>query len=394
MKKRIFISIQYMEIGGAERALLGLLNAIDYSKFDVDLFIHRHIGEFMSFIPSRVNILPEIKKYTTLTRPVKDILKEGYIDIAIARIMAFLKERKNAGKKIESIAIYQYVANYTTPLLPSLKMFGEYDLAISFLIPHNIVLEKVNAKKKVAWIHTDYSYVSVDVENELPIWNRYDNIISISESVSESFLKIFPSLKNKIVLIENILSESFITTQSLLKHDNVMNDAKIKLCTVGRFSFPKGIDRAVFICRSLIEKGLNIRWYIVGYGVDEELIKSNITKAGMEKYFILLGKKTNPYPYIKECDIYIQPSRYEGKAVTVREAQILGKPVVITNFPTSRSQLLNDIDGIIVPDNIEEAANELANFINNSAKKSRIEKYVRTHHYGNEEEINKIYQLI
>ena len=124
------------------------------------------------------------------------------------------------------------------------------------------------------------------------------------------------------------------------------------------------------------------------------MIRKQIQETGMEKHFILLGKQMNPYPFIKACDIYVQPSRYEGKAVTVREAQILGKPVVITNFPTASSQLTNGIDGIIVPNEIEQAAQGISDFIKDTKKQEEIIQYLQTHHYGNEEEVNQIYQAL
>lgn len=395
MKKRIFIAIQYLEIGGAERSLIGLLNAIDYTRYEVDLFIYRHTGEFMNLIPKEVNVLPEIKKYTTLSRPMKEIIQEGYIDIAVGRMWAHYQakrfQKKTQAK--ESIAIFQYVASYTTPFLPSLTHLGEYDLAISFLIPHNIVRDKVKAKQKWAWIHTDYSFVSLDTPHELPVWNAYDQIISISESVTQGFLSKFPSLKNKIRLMENILSEKFVREQAEEKISLPETNA-IRLCTVARFSYPKAIDRAVHICKSIVDKGVNIIWYIVGYGGDEAMIRKEIEETGMEKHFILLGKQMNPYPFIKACDIYVQPSRYEGKAVTVREAQILGKPVVITNFPTASSQLIDGVDGIIVPNEIEQAAQGISDFIKDTKKQEEIIQYLQTHHYGNEEEVNQIYQAL
>ena len=395
MKKRLFIAIQYLEIGGAERSLIGLLNAIDYTRYEVDLFIYRHTGEFMNLIPKEVNILPEIKKYTTLSRPMKEIIQEGDIDIAVGRIWAHYQakrfQKKTQAK--ESIAIFQYVASYTTPFLPSLKHLGEYDLAISFLIPHKIVRDKVKAKQKWAWIHTDYSFVSLDTAHELPVWNAYDQIISISESVTQGFLSKFPSLKNKIRLMENILSEKFVQEQAEEKISLPETNA-IRLCTVARFSYPKAIDRAVHICKAIVDKGLNIVWYIVGYGGDEAMIRKQIQETGMEKHFILLGKQMNPYPFIKACDIYVQPSRYEGKAVTVREAQILGKPVVITNFPTASSQLIDGVDGIIVPNEIEQAAQGISDFIKDTKKQEEIIQYLQTHHYGNEEEVNQIYQAL
>lgn len=397
MKKRIFIAIQYLEIGGAERALIGLLSSLDYTKYEVDLFIYRHSGEFMKFIPDEVNLLPEIKKYTTLSRPIKEIVKEGYIDVAIGRVLAHLKNKRfnKKHRTKDSIAIYQYVASYTTPFMPSFYKRGEYDLAISFLIPHNIVREKVLAKQYWAWIHTDYSYVDIDVNYELPVWSAYDKIISISEDVTKGFLSKFPALAPKITIIENILSENFVKEQAEEKVDLsfLLSDC-IKFCTVARFSYPKAIDRAVYICKELIDKGLNIYWYIIGYGSDETMIREKIKETQMEKRFVLIGKKENPYPYVKATDFYIQPSRYEGKAVTVREAQILEKPVIITNYPTAKSQLNNGMDGVIVPDSIEGAADGIEAFLKDKDKQNRIIAYLKAHHYGNEFETKKIDKLL
>ncbi|GAB6122636.1 hypothetical protein JCM30204_37850 [Dysgonomonas termitidis] len=160
-----------MEIGGVERSLLGLLDSIDYSRYEVDLFIYRHSGELMQFIPSKVNLLPEIPAYTALTRPIIQIIGEGYRMIALQRLIAkFQAWRFNRkDNKDENFSIYQYVASATTPYLPSINDTN-YDLAISFIAPHNIVKDKIKAKRKVAWIHTDYSNVTIDVKEELQIW--------------------------------------------------------------------------------------------------------------------------------------------------------------------------------------------------------------------------------
>ena len=398
-KKRIFIAIHYLEIGGAERSLIGILNALDYTKYDVDLMVYQHHGEFMSLIPKEVNLLPEIGSYAAIEKPMKTALKEGHFGVVLGRLFAKWKAKQFAKKHKgnESIAVFQYIHTYVVPFLPSLHHMGEYDLAISFLIPHNIVRDKVNAKQKWAWIHTDYSFLNLDTEVELPIWSAFDKIISISEDVTKGFLSKFPTLKDKILLIENILSEQFVREQAEIpiSNDEILQvKGQLKLCSVGRFSYPKAFDRAAYICKELIDKGLDLIWYIVGYGGDEHIIRKAIEETGMQDRFILLGKKENPYPYIKACDIYVQPSRYEGKAVTVREAQILYKPVAITAYPTSTSQLQNGIDGIIIPNDVDGAAHELAIFIKNKELQNQIMDYLQIHHYGNEEEVKIIDQYL
>lgn len=392
MKKRILIVNHYMEIGGAERSLLGLLNAIDTKKYDVDLFIHSHRGEFMKGIPSYINLLPEEPKYATLLSPLLQVFFKGYLDIFLARLLAkfkyefFLKRIKQS----ESIAVFQYMANCTTPLLPSLKKFGEYDLAISFMNPHNVVLDKVLARKKIAWIHTDYSVVHVNRVQELKIWRKYDYIISISDKVTDTFLQIFPELKSKIVLIENILSPAFVREQAdILDVSEEMQekDGIVKICSVGRFTSAKNFDNIPWICKLIVEQGIKIRWYLIGYGGEEQLIREQIKKSGMEKVVVILGKRDNPYPYMKACDIYIQPSRYEGKSVTVREAQMLYKPVIITDYPTAKSQIVEGRDGVIVPMDNEGCAKKIVEIIHNTELQNLLISYLQGHDYGNEKEI-------
>ena len=398
MKKRIFIAIQYLEIGGAEKSLIEMLHAVDYQKCDIDLFVYRHHGELMNSIPKEVHLLPEDKAYSSLTRPIKDILKEGHLFIALGRMWAKRKSSQfvKRTKVRDSIAIFQYVADCTTPFLPSLKKYGKYDLAISYLIPHNIVRDKVDAKKKWAWIHTDYSFVDIDAKDEHPVWAAFDKIAAVSKDVAVSFASKFPSLSEKVFVFENILSESTVREKARAVDnqtdlDGMRNYEGVRLCSVGRFSYPKAFDRAVEICKYLIDGGVKCRWYIIGYGGDEHLIRAAIEKHDMEKHFIILGKKENPYPYINACDIYVQPSRYEGKAVTVREAQILGKPVIITAYTTANSQVNDGKDGIIVPNNAKGAAEGMADFIRNDELRKQIASYLETHHYGNEQEIEKLY---
>ena len=400
MKARIFIAMHYMEIGGAETALIGLLNALDPNRVDVDLFLYDHRGEMMQFIPEWVNLLPQIPKYSVLERPIIELVKRGFWGIAAARMWAKRISKvayKRSGSKLENNGGFDKMSKCTTPLLPKINQSVTYDQAISFLTPHRIVAEKVKAKKKIAWIPTDYTRVWVDAEEELKVWQKYDYVASISGDVTNTFLQVFPSLAPKIVEIENILSPSFVRKRAELKDvdKEIRHEGAITLLSVGRFSDAKNYDNVPDICKRLIGKTkLNIKWYIIGYGGDEALIRQKIKEAGMEEHVILLGKRINPYPYIKACDIYVQPSRYEGKSVTVREAQMLCKPVVVTNYPTAPSQIRSGIDGVIVPMDNEGCAHGLAEVICDKPLQERIITYLKTHDYGNESEVEKIYKLI
>ncbi len=212
MKPRILFVMHYLEIGGAETALIGLLNAIDYSLYDVDLFLHAHRGEMMQFVPKEVNLLPEIPIYAQIERPMKAVLKDGYVRMVAARLKAKIRTKQYLKQHSvkETTAGLQYTADAVSLLLPSINPTVEYDLAVSFLQPHNIVRDKVRAKKKACWIHTDYSVVDANVTDELPVWDAFDYVISISDDVTMTFLQAFPMLENKIVLMENILSPTYV----------------------------------------------------------------------------------------------------------------------------------------------------------------------------------------
>ena len=397
--KSVIIITHALEIGGAERALLGLLNAFDYSKYRVDLFLMRHTGELINLLPENVYLLPEIKQYTGLAVPMVSIIRKGMLDVVKGRLNAKIRAKRYIKKhriQGENDVELDYSHKYTLQAMPQISE-KEYDLAISFLTPHYFAVHKVNAKKRIAWIHTDYSYMDVDITSEKKMWGAYDYIVSISGACTEGFLSKFPELERKIIEIENIIAPEFIRKQAeMFCADDEMGvaDGVIKLLSVGRFSVPKNFDNIPNICRRICQKEIPVKWFLIGFGAEEDLIRQKIKENSMEEHVIILGKKSNPYPYIKACDIYIQPSRYEGKCVAVREAQILGKPVVITDYPTAKSQVKNGIDGLIVPLEEEETAKGIVGLINDKELRTKMVTYLKDHDFGNEAEVTKIYTLM
>ena len=258
MKRRIFFAIHYLELGGAEISLIGLLQAMDYERYDVDLFVYSHQGELMRFIPKEVNLLPEIPAYAYIERPMKEALRKGLLGVVWGRLKAKWRHkitRASTRTLKQDASIFQYVMNGVEPYLPSLAYLGEYDLAVSFLMPHNIVLNKVRAKKKVCWIHTDYSSVDVNAALELPVWRGFDKVVSISADVTREFLKVFPSLESKIVEIHNILPASFVRERAEeIPSEEVAREMPreagiINLLSVGRFTYPKNYDNVPAICQ-------------------------------------------------------------------------------------------------------------------------------------------------
>lgn len=391
--KKVLIIHHSMEIGGAESSLLGILQSFDYSIVSVDLLLLSPVGELMELIPPSVHILDTPKAYYALVSPIKETIKKGHILVAIARLLGkvIVSKKKNYNDKV--YLTKQYCHKYALPFLPRIE--GHYDLAISFIDPHYIIGKKVDARVKMSWLHTDFSRIDVDEKMDYEMWNLSNYIVNISESCKKAFDRVHPGLREKSIVIENILSEKFILSQAdAFEVSDEMSAKGIQLLSIGRFSQQKNFDNVSDICRRLREDGLDVTWYLIGYGGEEQLIREKIAASGMLEHVIILGKKTNPYPYIKKCDVYVQPSRYEGKAVTVREAQILHKPVIITNYVTAPSQLTDGVDGIIVPMDNRGCAKGIARVLRDTELQNRLITKTKTFDYTNKDEIKKLYEIM
>lgn len=430
-KKKILIMSHFMHPGGVERSLLGLLHGIDHSRYEVSLFLFRHEGELLLQIPKEVTLLPEIEAYAQLARPVIEVLCQGHFLLAVARVRGKLVARryqKIHGGDCSQVELYES-HRYTRRWMPPITPETEYNLAISFLTPHYFVAQKVRAKQKAAWVHTDYSAVQVEDAEEV-MWDAYDRIAAVSPECEKAFVQRFPRLQKKTECVENLLPVELIYRQAA---DTSNNDAEIlkksplvsisnpykkfwiqnssenqaeqsedyltekqsgktwTLLSIGRFCRAKNFDSIPELCRRIQEQGVRIIWYLIGYGSDETLIRQKIREQHVEKSVILLGKKANPYPYLAACDWYVQPSRYEGKSVAVREAQALHKPVIITAYPTAESQFVNGYDGVIVPLETKACSQAMAEILQDDYLRETLIANTRKQSYAGIEELQKIY---
>ena len=393
--KHILIIHYNMEFGGAESSLLGLLDTVDYSKYSVDLFLLDHSGEFLPLINKNVHLLPENRCYKALMQSVAQNFRDGQIGIAAARSFAKIRSTLSHGALHLAHNYKQYFHKLCMPFLPDIP--GHYDMAISFNDPHFILGCKVDARIKLAWFHTDASRIRFCDAIEKEMWGMVDDIVNVSEKCKEAFDKAHPYLDfRKSIVIENMLSKAVVLKRSgaFSVADEMPKGEAFSLLSVGRFCDAKNFDNVPDICRRLVGDGLDVKWYLIGYGGDEPLIRQKIAEAGMQDRVIILGKKDNPYPYMRDCDLYVQPSRYEGKAVTVREAQLLGKPVAITNYATSASQLEDGVDGVIVPMDNAGCAAGIAALLRNPARMRQLSENCAKRDYTNSAEIEKIYALM
>ena len=375
--------------GGAEKALTTLLNLFDFDSYDVDLFLFRRQGLFLSNVPPQVNIIDGGKDYelfdASASACIKSSVKKLNFSLAANR-MKYAKALESGNKT----AIWNCIKKALA------KIDKHYDIAVAYLEGNSIYycVDCVDADFKIGYVHNDYNGLGLDKNFDRPYFEKLDYLVSVSDECVSVLKEIFPEFESKIKLMLNIVSPKIL--ESLGKKDAEEyknNDAK-KLLTVGRFSSQKGYDMAVNAADILNRKGYDFKWYSIGKGQLEEQIKEQIRSLGIEDKFILLGERSNPYPYIKNCDIYVQPSYFEGKSIAIDEAKIFRKPIVCTSFPTVYDQLTDNETALLAQINAESIAEKIEELLNSEELCKKLSNNLSKEKAGNEEEIDKFYTLL
>ncbi|MEB3100773.1 glycosyltransferase [Ferviditalea candida] len=396
MKKNLLFVMPSLSAGGGEKSLINLLSQIDYNLYNVDLFLFNKQGVLVNQIPSEVKILELAANYRTYTRrmisSVIHFLKNGQFHLAYSRIIYTAMNRMMNNMDISEQYSWKYIAKSHDAISK------EYDAAIGYLEKSSIyfLVEKVRANKKIGWIHTNYSSSSMDYRFDYPYFEQLDYMVTVSKECAESLKENFKNLKGKVRVIHNIIAPEVIKSlaEDEIQDDFILEESFTNIVTIGRLSHEKGIDIAVEACRQLIGKGLKVRWYVLGSGSELKKLEKMIKKYGLDHHFKLLGFRENPYPYIKRCDIYVQPSRYEGKSIAIDEAKILSKPIIVTNFSTAKDQITDGVDGLIVEMSARAIAEGIGRLIQEKDFRCTLEENLSRLELGTEKEVNKLYQLL
>lgn len=362
-----------MQGGGAERGLLNILSLIDYSKYEVDLFLFDHSGIFYDRIPSEVNILSspvDLQKFNDVPKHhwKKQLIKKP--SIIYYRLIRTTLQRfplKFKGK-------YKKIWMNTINLAP--KLVKKYDVAVGFSqnIPIYMLVDKVSAKKKIGYIHTDYLEAHYfDSKLDEYYFKSLDKIITVSESAANSLIQAFPTYRDKIFVIRNITSSKICEELSNERVQCFQNKG-ITILSIGRLVKEKGYDLAIDALNLLVEQGFDVYWYVIGKGTELTNLKQHVEKLKLEDRFIFLGEKENPYPYIKQSDFYVQTSKFEGWGIALEEALLLKKIVVATNFKTAYEQINNNKTGLICNTNATSIYESIKTLIENPNLSVIIEK--------------------
>lgn len=356
-----------MICGGVEKALLALIHELAKGEYSISVRVVKSEGDFVSLIPDYIDY-GEIP----LEKRVREGLMLGGIKASLkhyAEEMQFVNFAKVAIKILKKDPLATLICDFDTIE----KLEETYDVAVCFHIhmPFIVryVVEKVKANIKCAWIHNDFAMSGFNVKQIQNSLDNYDHYFAVSEQLLDEFINIFPEYKEKSSVAHNIVSEAYIRSSLTEIAVNEYSNDSINLLTIGRLDKQKGYDLAVEACSILKKRGYQFNWYVLGNGVEEDNIKNMIKKYDVQECFHLLGIRINPYPYIDQCDIYVQPSKHEGYGIAVAEARMLNKPIVCTDFTGARDQIITGQTGSIVGFQAAEIAQAIEDLIIDKEKR-------------------------
>ncbi len=390
--KKVLIVMASLSNGGAERSLVNFLNEVDCRHhYQVDLLLFKREGKsgfFLKQLPDGVRLLEADASLKYLYNPFSWRHPfYGAVRLAGTGIARLASRREGERKSVRWKLFY-------SPLIR--KLPEHYDVAAAYMSGEVMyyTAEKVDAGRKLVWVHNDYRGAGFDQAMDQAYFKCFDRIISISDTCVDILKQVFPGEQGKMVCVPNITSAAVIRARSREFFPPEYTSDQWNFLSVGRLNPQKGFDFAVQAARRMKEKGYRFQWFIIGTGELREKLEQQIAGAKVADQLILLGARENPYPYIKGCDLLIQPSRYEGKSVVLDEAKILGKPVLASNYSTVRDQIQNGKEGLIVEMNPEAISDGIIRLMEDQKLAESIRAYLSRHDYGNAHDIGKYERLL
>lgn len=394
MKKQLLFVIESLTLGGAEKSLVTLLNLLDYAKYDVDLLLFAQGGPFQSLLPEEVNLLPVPDYFAYNAIPwakAGQKLKEP--DKLVAQLRYSVALRTGKHNHIEKAVLLWRASHSCFAVLPK-----EYDVAIAYAqgVPTFFVAEKVKAKKKAAWINATYIPKGKYRDYIRPIYKKFDYVNGVSSTVEEQIQSVLKVPASKTLQMTDILDVDFAHKMALMDShaEKDMATDGVKILTVGRFCAMKRYDLAVDAARILADKGVPFTWYAVGDGGLRAEIENLIEDNKLKDKFILLGSRSNPYPYFKACDLYVQTSDFEGFGITLAEAKMFQKPIVTTNFDAVGAQFISEKNGLIVDISAQAIADGIIRMLTDTQLRDTCVANLSKEKIGNTEEIEKFYRIV
>ena len=332
-KEKILFVIDNMKIGGIQKNMLNSLIELN-DKFDLTLCVFNASGEYMDLIPENVKIIRPDAAYRTLGMSNSEA--KNHLPTFIRRTYYYIVMR-----------LFGNGTMYKR-MLKHQRHLGTYDYAISgmqsavagvyFSGCNELILEKVEAKQKIAYIHCDYVQSGIDNEYNRSVYRKLDKILVPNRSNYNQFVSIFPDLAQRVFIVNNFCNYEEVKEKSNV--DTVEYDkTKRNIVTIARISPEKGVDRAIKAFEKLKSEGFKFTYHVVGGGGNYEELCAYIKDNGLSDTVFLHGYDSNPYRYLKNADLFLLPSRNEAAGLVIDEARSLGVPVLSTKTVAAQETL-------------------------------------------------------
>lgn len=397
--KKVLIVIHDMESGGGQKSLLSFLQCMSKSNeiknYDIDVMVAKPSGVFFSKIPKTVQVIQAPKELLWLGTPFGDkLLKENFsVKGVIGKLCWFTWKKVYRDKKVlnDEQKMWRCWRNLVS------TNERKYDIAISYMngFPNYYVMDKVVAEKKILWIHNEYQKLKYNYEFDAPYYEKCDRIITISQKCEESFVEVFPQYSDKITVLENItVQDDILKKGNEGSCEEYRGYSDLKLLSIGRLDKQKGFDMAIKAAKCLKESEVKFLWLVLGEGCQRKKLQKMIVEYGLTDSFKLLGIRENPYIYIRECDIFVQSSRFEGKSIVLDEAKIFSKPIVVTNYSTVFDSIINEKNGLIVDMNGKEICDAIKKLWSTPELRKKIVDELDKLNKGNEKELKKYIEIM
>lgn len=336
-----------MNLGGTEKSFLNLLEELP-ADTEVDLLLLEDKGSLMNSIPNTVNVSVIensgiINNYIALGSRRFGLMQlaAGDLFLFLRCMLQFLLQKMNLLKNP-----YWAIGAYVKPLP------AQYDISVAYAGVHNFIahyiLRKTHSTKKVLWVHFDISKVISNTDFGTKYYPQFNQIFCVAENAGSVFKERFPATSGKVFTFNNIINTKTLTQQAAT--GETFDDAfdGIRILTLGRLSKEKGQQMIPEIVARLKTENHDFRWYLIGEGALLPELEEKIRTLGLDEHLVLLGRKMNPYGYLRDCALYVQTSFYEGDPVVLREAKAFQRPLVTTNFLSASNLITNNVDGLIV----------------------------------------------
>lgn len=394
MKKKVLFIIGSLQSGGVSKSMVSLLNAWDTEKYETSLLLCCKDGDvFSDYLPKNIQLIynPVIEHVMGGFSSLKWLLAHGYFLLCLGVLLRLILSRMSRPLASELIARMMPVVSNV-----------HYDLIVDYggqqLLYY--MVNKLSATKKVSFFHSDYSKWSFYYNADKKYYPLVDHIFTISQTCVDSLKHFFPNCADRVSIMENISSPTIIRLQSLesigefkVQVDQMKANGNTILCTIGHICRGKGFDFAIEASDILKRNGIHFKWIFIGKVLEEDLLKL-IADNGLDDNILLVGIQSNPYPYIGISDIFVHPSRFEGKSIALDEAKILCKPIVVTNFSTVGDQFENGKNGTICEMSGKAVANAIIELINDSSLQDSYRMYLESHIIDNSSEVNELYTYL